>query len=184
MAYRPISASLVLALAACSTPAAPPEPLPGTRPLEVLQPGFDPALARSDLIATARERYGTTAAERALASPTYLFAKRFVGMPPPPPPGAGPDWRAPTPSALLIRENGRWLAATEGGWRPAAPEAAAEIEQLLADPAFWSEPAFTPACPDFGAMLLLLKVPGRKETVRNSQCTGRAERLVSAALRA
>ncbi|MBA3510757.1 hypothetical protein [Sphingomonas sp.] len=49
---------------------------------------------------------------------------------------------------------------------------------------FWSEPAYTPPGPDFGASLLLLKVPAKAETVRNSTCMSRASRIVEAALRA
>jgi hypothetical protein len=48
----------------------------------------------------------------------------------------------------------------------------------------WSEPAYTPPRPDFGASLLLLKAPGHSETVRNSTCMSRASAMVEAALRA
>lgn len=178
-------ALLAALLAGCAAPqpaAAPDSAL--ARPLDTLPGGFDPALVRSDLLATARERFGAAAVERAQAAPAHLFAKRFAGMAPPPPPGAGPDWRPPTPAALLIREGAGWLAATPDGWRPAKPEAAAEIDALLADPTFWSEPAYTPPCPDYGANLLLLKAPGRAETLRNSLCDSRSARLVLAALSA
>ena len=172
-------------LAACAVPPETVAPRAyGDRPLEVLPTGFDAALVRSDLLATAREHYGAAAVERALSSPGQLVVKRFAGMAPPPPPGAGPDWRPPTPSALLVRENNGWQVATETGWRAARSEAAAELDTLLADPRFWSEPAYVPPCPDAGASLLLLKLPGRAEAVRNSTCTSLAERLVSAALRA
>ncbi|HEY8593513.1 MAG TPA: hypothetical protein VIL42_11725 [Sphingomicrobium sp.] len=175
-------------LTACATvdPDAPPppDPIPSVRPAEVLQPGFDPAFARSDLLATARERFGEAAVQRALASSTYLFAKRFYGMVPPPPPGAGADWRAPTPTALLIREGGQWLFATADGWRPAKADVAADIDRRIAEARLWSEQAYTPPCPDFGANLLLLKVPGKAETVRQSLCSGAAADLVQAALTA
>jgi len=150
----------------------------------VLPPGVDRASVRADLLATARERYGAEAVQRALASPVHLIVKRFAGMAPPPPPGAGPDWTVPTPSALLIREGSRWLVATGSGWREAKADASAEIDSLLADRQLWAEPFYTPACPDYGASLLLLKVPGRAETVRNSQCTSQGSRVVEAALRA
>ena len=176
---------LSASLAACAVPTetvAP--PAYGDRPLEVLPPGFDAALVRGDLLATARERYGAAAVERALAAPAHLAVKRFAGMAPPPPPGAGPEWRPPTPSALLVRENNGWSVATRTGRRAVQPDAAAELDTLLADPRFWSEPPYVSPCPDAGASLLLLKLPGRSETVRNSTCSSLAERLVSAALRA
>lgn len=172
-----------VALAACAPPVPAEPPVRSGRGLEALQTGFDAALARRDLVDTARARFGAAAVERAPAAPAHLFAKSFAGMAPPPP-GAGSNWRPPTPAALLIRENGRWVVATPDGWREARADAAAEIAALLADPRFWSEPAYTPACPDFGARLLLLKLPSRRETVRNAQCSSRAERIVSAALRA
>jgi hypothetical protein len=172
-------------LTACAVPTGTVAPSSyGDRPLDVLPPGFDPALVRSDLLATARDRYGDAAVERALTAPTHLVVKRFAGMAPPPPPGAGPHWRPPTPSAVLVRENNAWTVATATGWRAAQPEPAAELDSLLAEARFWSEPAYVPPCPDAGASLLLLKIPDHAETVRNSTCSSLAERLVSAALRA
>ncbi len=76
------------------------------------------------------------------------------------------------------------MAATRTGWRPANADAAAELDQIIADLGFWAEPAYTPPCPDFGASLLLLKASGEAETVRNSTCMSNASRLVEAALRA
>ena len=116
--------------------------------------------------------------------PTHLIVKRFVGMAPPPPPGAGSDWRVTPAAALLVKRGGPWSVATSSGWRPANLEAAAELDRAIADHSFWNEPAYTPPCPDFGASLLLLKVPGKTETVRNSTCMSQASRVVEAALRA
>lgn len=153
------------------------------RPVETLPAGFDPVLVRSDLIATARNRYSQQAVDRALSSSTFLIVKRFAGMAPPPPPGAGPDWSAPTPSAMLIREGEQWLVATADGWRPADARAAAEIDALVAGGRLWSESGHVPPCPDFGASNLLLRVPGKAETVRKAQCTSAAASLVETALR-
>ena len=153
------------------------------RPLDTLPSGYDPTLVRSDLIATARDRYGEQAVDRALSSSSFLIVKRFAGMAPPPPPGAGPDWRAPTPSAMLIRDGERWLLATADGWRAADAVAAAEIDALIAGSQLWSESGHVPPCPDFGASNLLLRIPGKAETVRNAQCTSAAASLVEAALR-
>jgi len=154
------------------------------RPLEVLQGDASLATARSDLIATARDKFGAAAVDRALAAPTHLLVKRYAGMVPPPPPGADPDWRPATPAALLIRESSGWLVATPSGWRAANAGPARELDRIITDAAFWREPAFTPACPDYGAQLLLLRTAGKAETVRNSQCSSQAAQAVEAALAA
>ncbi len=177
---------LVMAgLASCTAarPSVAPEPAIG-RPLDTLPGGADLALVRDDLVSTAADRFGRQALDQALAGPAYLIAKRFAGMSPPPPPGAGPDWVPPTPAALLLRRPEGWRVATGDGWRPAKPDAAAELDRVLADPSFWREPAAIPPCPDYGASLLLLKVPGRAATTRRSSCTSVAEKAVFAALRA
>ena len=186
MILRFIPPLLVAALASCTAapPAAIPVETPAGRPLDTLPAEANLDLVRHDLVATASDRFGGSAVEQALAAPAFLIAKRFAGMAPPPPPGAGPDWVVPTPAAVLIRGPAGWMVASANGWRPANREAAAEIGQLVADPGLWSEPAYTPPCPDFGASLLLLKIPGHSETVRNSTCTSRASRIVEAALRA
>jgi hypothetical protein len=149
-----------------------------------LPPGFDLGAQRNDTIATARQQFGAAAVDRALRSETYLIAKRFAGMLPPPPPGTPSDWRPPTPTAMLIREGSEWLVATSSGWRAAKADAGADLDRLIADRTFWSEPVYTQACPDYGAQLLLLKLHRRPETFRNSQCTSKASEMVEAALRA
>ena len=153
------------------------------RPLDTLPAHFDPVLVRRDLLATASDRFGSAALNEALAAPTHLIVKRFAGMAPPPPPSAGP-WRAPTPSGMLVRKSDGWIVASESGWRPVNSEAAAELNAIFADPNFWSEPAYIHPCPDFGASMMLLQVPARAETVRNSTCMSIASRAVEAALRA
>jgi hypothetical protein len=180
---RRLFLTISLLLAGCMT-AAPPAVDDGRRPLETLPAEAGLADVEADLLATARERYGTAALERALAAPTHVIVKRFAGMAPPPPPGAGPDWRPPTPSAMLIKDEGRWLAATPDGWRAADSAATAEIEAVIASRAFWSEPATNLPCPDAGALLLLIKAPSRERTVRISRCTSVAQQIVLAALRA
>jgi len=155
------------------------------RPLDTLPGNARLGEVEADLLATARARFGAAALERTLAAPTHLIVKRFAGMaPPPPPPGAGADWRPPTPSAMMIKDSGRWLVATPDGWRDANGAAAAEIEAVMALREFWDEPATSLACPDYGASLLLLRAPARARTVRNSMCTSVADRIVLAALRA
>ena len=184
MTVRFASSALILAtLVACAAPA--PDPvLESARPLDVLPGDAELTRVREDLLATAGDRFGAAALAEARAAPTHLVVKRFVGMAPPPPPGAGADWRPVPAGALLVRRAEGWMVAAGTGWRRADAEAAGELDRIVADPAFWSEPTSTPPCPDYGASLLLLKVPGRSETVRNSMCTSQASRLVEAALRA
>jgi hypothetical protein len=182
-------AALILAgVAACAAPEPSPEPTTAEttigRPLDTLPAEADLARVREDLLATAADRFGGAALSEARAAPAHLVVKRFVGMAPPPPPGAGVDWRPTPATALLVRRAEGWMTATGTGWRRADQEAALELDKIIADPALWSGPAYTPPCPDFGASLLLLKVPGHAETVRNSTCMSRASRLVEAALRA
>ena len=179
-----ITASLVACATPVSTPPQPPPGAAGAEPLSILPAEADLALVRRDLIATAEERLGSAMLAEALASPTHLIVKRFVGMAPPPPPGSGSDW-APRPAAsVLVRGPGGWRVASASGWRGADAGAAAELDRLIADPLFWGEPPYTPPCPDFGASLLLLRAPGQIETVRNSTCSSRASQIVQAALRA
>ena len=136
--------ALVIAAALCASACAPvatstnPERvIPGGPAPTVLQAGFDRVGIEHDLLVTARERFGDGTVRRALAAPTYLFAKMYHGMLPPPQPGAPPYQ---PPMALLVRENGQWLAAGRDGYRPANASKVAGIEALLADRSFWSTP--------------------------------------------
>jgi hypothetical protein len=187
MMVRLTLAALLLAGAgACAAP--PPAPVTTAeasgRPLDTLPADAGLARVREDLLATAADRFGAGALSEARAAPAHLVAKRFVGMAPPPPPGARADWRPTPAAALLVRRAEGWMVATGTGWRRADQAAAAELDQLVAEPTLWSEPAYTPPCPDYGASLLLLKAPGHSETVRNSLCMSRASGIVEAALRA
>ncbi len=185
----PILSAVVLAtIAACT--AAPPQPEPAAatvitaeRPLQTLPAKVDLSVVRSDLVATAGERFGTGALNEALAAPSYLIAKRFAGMLPPPPPGETTREYVP-PAALMMKRGRTWMIATEAGWRPATADAVTEIDRVIADGSFWREPATNLPCPDYGASLLVLRVPGHRETVRKSSCTSIADRAVLAALRA
>ncbi len=182
-----LAALIVASVAACAVPRPSPGPIAGdavdSRPLDTLPADADLDRVRADLLATAADRFGAAALSEARAAPTHLVVKRFVGMAPPPPPGAPADWRPTPAAALLVRRSQGWVVATGNGWRPADAEAAADLDRLIADGSFWSEPTTTPPCPDFGASLLLLKAPGHSEALRNSMCTSGASRMVEAALR-
>jgi hypothetical protein len=149
---------------------------------------FDAERVRGDLETTARARFGDALTDRALASAAYLFSKHYMGLPPPPVLQPDGSYKDPEPPmAMLIRENGQWLAATATGFRAANPAKAEEIDALLADPAFWAEPAWAqPGCTDAGGSLMMLKVPRRAPVVRQGACgaTKRTERLVFLGLEA
>ncbi|MXP40892.1 hypothetical protein GRI75_04435 [Altererythrobacter soli] len=154
------------------------------RPLDTLPAGVELRQVEQDLLATARDRFGETAVRRALAAPSHVIVKRFPGMSPPPPPNAGPDWRPAIPVALLAKEGDRWFAATARGWREADAVATAVIEDTLTSEAFREEPERIGACPDYGASLLLAKLPGREREVRSALCTSQTDKVVYEALRA
>lgn len=176
---------MTAALSACA-PAVPVAPPVATT--EAIPPGFDPQRVRSDLETTARQRFGDALTDRALASQAFLLSKHYIGLAPPPIVQPDGSYKYPDPPmALLIRENGRWMAATAAGLRPAKPEQAATIDAIIADPAFWAEPAWAePGCTDAGGSLLMLKVPRRAPIVRQGACgaTQRTEQLVFLALAA
>ncbi|HYI42287.1 MAG TPA: hypothetical protein VD768_01525 [Sphingomicrobium sp.] len=178
------AAAMIAGLGACAAPAVTPEAATiSDRPLDSLPSGAALPVVRADLLATAADRFGAARLTQARSADTYLVVKRFIGMAPPPLPGQ--PLTMPTPAAaLLVKRTDGWSVATSSGWRPASAEAVTDLDRIIAGAAFWSEPPFTPPCPDFGASLLALKVPGKPETVRNSTCMSEASRVVEAALRA
>ena len=177
----------MLGLAACA-PAVVPAPSVQPATDESTPAWFDAVRVETDLKTTAKERFGDGYYARAITSPTYLFAKHYVGLPPPP--IAQPDGSykyPPPPMAMLIRDASGWQVATATGYRQARPDKAAAIDAILGDKAFWAEPAWSqPGCTDAGGSLLMLKVPQRARIVRQGACgaTQRTERLVFLALEA
>ena len=155
---------------------------------EEVIPGFDAERVRTDLQKTARERFGDALTDRALASPAYLLSKHYMGLAPPPIVQPDGSYKYPDPPmAMLIRENGQWLAATATGFRRAKPDQATAIDAMIADRAFWAEPAWAqPGCTDAGGSLLMLKAPQRARIVRQGACgaTQHTERLVFLGLEA
>jgi hypothetical protein len=183
---------VALMVSACAAP--PPKVAPAERELPSGPPPhqtditFIRQTTAQDLLWSAKQRFGEAVVRRALAAPSYIFAKHYPGMMPPPPPHAGPDWKYPDPPvAVLVRENGQWLVATSDGFRQARPDKIAEVESVLAEESFWTGPAWAPpGCTDSGGSLLLAKIPSKAEVVRSANCgiTGRSETLVFRALEA
>ncbi|MGX7895552.1 hypothetical protein [Tsuneonella sp. HG222] len=144
------------------------------------QPGYDLARVETDVVSSARERFGATLVDEAMRAPAWLATKRYFGMLPPPPPD-NPTWRPTPPMALMMRRDGQWLVAENGGWRQARTEQAAEIDAILASRTFLEEPGHVPPCPDYGSINLVIKVPARAKIVRQHACTSHTDRLAQAA---
>lgn len=87
---------------------------------------------------------------------------------------------------VAIREGAGWTGWRSGAQGPMPAGAASEIDRLLADPAFWSEPDRHPAmdCPDSGAHLLVVRHQGRSKITRQScEPANRVGRLLRTVLR-
>ena len=179
----------ILALAAACTPVGSLTSTPPPSRHSEGPPAFDAAEVRQDLEGSARAKFGAALTEQALASPTFLFAKHYVGLSPPPILQPDGSYRFPDPPmAMLVRRSEGWVTARVGaGFVPVAANKGAALDAALRDPGFWNEPVYTrPTCTDAGSSLLWLKVPGKSATLRRGACgaTERTERLVWLALEA
>lgn len=147
---------------------------------------FDADEVRDDLYLSAQARFGIALTDQALASPAFLIAKHYSGMPMPVSQPDGAVLYAPPPVAVLIRRGGGWLAARAGrGFEPVDPARGSALDAVLADPEFWRQPVHAGTqCTDAGASLLWLRLEGRPARVRRGSCgaTERTERLVLQAL--
>ena len=125
--------------------------------------------AVEDLI---RWRLGETALREANAAPAALMASFHQGLPRPIAcPGGRWAYAPPAVSAAVRTADGwvRWRGEAREGYAPAV---SAEIDRILADPAFWREPAFDrPTCTDAGAQRLIAR-SGTHGAVRQQSCSG------------
>ena len=179
-------ALVLLAAALLAGCAVTPQAAHGGRPGEPERREFTDAQIRTDVEESVRARFGPAAFDRALRAEASVMAKLYQGLPPPPVRQPDGTWADPQrPTALLLREHGRWLAYVPSGERPLGPEWAAEVEGLLKSAAFWSEARRVPqgGCTDGGSSLLVIRYPGRGDTVRQGTCGGPLlhRRLISAA---
>ncbi len=182
------AALLPLLLPACAPVAQPVPPATGAGVTEA-RPDFDPVEVQGDLEKTARSKFGAALTDQALASPTFLLAKHYMGLPPPA--ILQPDGTytfAEPPMSMLIRREGQWLTARVGkDWMPVSADKAETIESLLRDARFWNEPDHArPTCTDAGASLLWLKTGAKRTITRRGSCgtTQLTEKLVLQALEA
>jgi hypothetical protein len=130
---------------------------------------------QQDVESSIRDRFGNAALARAMSAEASIMSKLYRGMPLPPvqqPDGSWKDW--PYPTALLIRENGRWHRAQPSGFSPVEPAAQNEIDTLLGSAAFWAEPARVAqgGCTDGGSTLFVIRMPKQQPRVRQGTCGG------------
>lgn len=135
--------------------------------------GFSAEAVREIVRGHVRSRLGERVLRDADAAPAAVLAKFHHGLPRP---IRCPDgswiYHGPRVSAAIRRDLG-WAVWRAGGWRPLADASSAEIDRLLADPAFWREADYEPpTCTDAGAQRLVARHAGR-EAVRQQSCGGR-----------
>ncbi|HEX9933501.1 MAG TPA: hypothetical protein VGB08_11720 [Allosphingosinicella sp.] len=199
-------AFLLLAAAGCTAAPAPeaapppelePEPerpLPQQRPVTPDRPrgpppvdppfsGFSPPAIRDSVEWLVAWRLGEEALRLARAAPTSIMVTSHQGLPRP---VQNPDgsWGYEPPGAnAMVRGSGGWTGWVGTERRPVSVGRAAEIDRILADRAFWTEPdEVPPTCTDAGARRLVIRHQGRL-TVRQQSCgstglTGRLWELV------
>ena len=132
------------------------------------------------------ERFGSAALARAREAGEFVAVLRYQGLPMPPYDTDGHPIKPSHPTALLFRDDGRWFAFGADGAHPVLPRWAQALDEQLASPALWAEPADggEVGCTDAGASYAWLRVAGRPEHSRIGHCGGSplTEVLVSAAL--
>lgn len=167
-------------------PLPPPQP-PGSGRREPRPPGivYDRDEVRAYVEEHVGRRFGEDALTRAAAAPSSVLV---VIQPSMPRPVQRPDgsWGYEGPWVNAVSSDGRrWL-----GWKTGAPlqigsEVAAEIDGILADPAFWREAEYAPAegCLDGSAYSVVVRHAGKMKVGRQiCMPRGLTGRLASVAL--
>lgn len=165
-------ALLQLATVGGCVSAAEPPPSPETVAGRPAMPGFDATSVRAAVEADTAARLGAEAARLAAAARTSILVTHHQGLPRPVQNADG-SWGYEPPGAnAMIRTAAGWAGWAGRERRAVSPAKAAEIERILADPAFWAEQAYVPpTCTDAGARRLVLRHAGRV-TVRQQGCGG------------
>jgi len=181
--------ALLLAAAACTAPPpadVPPSPEPtepprgaGTadEPRVPLPPeppisGFSAAHVREWVARHVAARIGAEAVTLAEAAATSIMVTHHQGLPRPVRNADG-SWGYEPPGAnAMVRTADGWTGWSGRERRPVSGARAAEIDRILADPAFWAEPDHVPpTCTDAGARRLVVRHAGRA-AVRQQSCGG------------
>jgi hypothetical protein len=120
------------------------------------------------------ERLGAEALRQAQAARTSIVASSYQGR-----------FESGGPRVTVaVRGSNGWTSWKSGRPAPLAAAAGAELDRLLADPAFWREAPFYPEmdCPDAGATMMIVRHRGQERVTRQG-CTpagllGRLEETV------
>jgi len=148
----------------------------GTRrappPLEPGIAGFSADHVREWTARHVEYRLGPEALRLASSAATSVMVTHHQGLPRP---VQNPDgsWGYEPPGAnAMVRGPAGWTGWAGEESRAVAPARAAEIDRILADPAFWAEPDFVPpTCTDAGARRLIVRHRGRT-AARQQGCGG------------
>ena len=190
-------ALVLLAATACTAAApeaTPPVEEPAHKPAAERTTGFDPGReppiagfnadhVREWVRRHVAARLGPDAVRIAEAAEASVMATFIQGLPRPIQNADGSWGYEPPATNALVRERGGWLGWTGRERTTVSAAKAAEIERILADPAFWRERDYVaPSCTDAGAMRLVVRYRGRS-VARQQSCspvglTGRLWRLV------
>ncbi len=182
------AATGLVALAACAVPAdAPPGPGPEPQAVRADEPqddfvrggphldpptaGFNPDQVREIVERIVALRLGEEPLRLARSSPTSILVTHHQGMPRPVQLPDG-SWSYEAPGAnAMVRSTG-WQGWSGRSRVAVSAAKAAEIDRLLADPAFRAEPDYVPpTCTDAGARRMVIRHAGRV-AVREQSCGG------------
>ena len=140
---------------------------------ESAAPGFDAAQIAREVECHVEARLGSAPVAELRSAGSALMATYHAGLPRPVQrPDGSWTYEGPMANALLVAA-GTWRGWKSGRAQPLAPAAAAEVDRILADPAFWREEAYVrPTCTDAGARRLVVR-HGARRAVRQQSCGGR-----------
>jgi len=166
----------LLGLAACAAP-----PVADPRERGVPARAFDPVEVRAYVESEATRVLGPAPVAEASAARTAVMLVLSQSLPPPwQRPDGTWDYRGRPPTNVAVKRASGWVEWKSGAAVAMAPDRAARLDALLADPGFWAEPAYSPAegCLDGGSLSIVVKARGRTRAARQvCGMHGRAEQL-------
>ena len=161
---------LSIGAVACAVPGLPPDI---ERVDEAARPGFLADNVRVEVERDVGRRLGADAVRRLAAAGSSIMVTHHEGLPRPPVRQPDGSWAFEGPGAnAVVRGERGWTGWAARETRPVLAARAAEIDGILADPAFWREPDHVaPTCTDAGARRLVVRHTGRI-AVRQQSCGG------------
>lgn len=145
---------------------------PGPPPVDPPFAGYSAAAVRDSVERLVAWRFGEEALRLARSAPSSILVTHHQGLPRPVRQPDGSWGYEPPGVNAIVRGGAGW-----SGWSGRTPRAvaaarAAEIDRILADPAFWAEPDHVaPTCTDAGARRMVVRHRGRT-AVRQQGCGG------------